>query len=166
VHGREIVECTRRTDDVHACIICYSGSIYSWAASLASYLGYTALAWRINCWKRWKLWWPFSSRPVATTQCAVIRWPSCCMLITHVQFMHLIEWIFKDFGDLDRDFFFRITQYIRDTHNARTLISMNTRTQTRASSKTVPANPQGWRSHHRRLAVDGNVAFHWKHKRR
>jgi hypothetical protein len=42
-------------------------------------------------------------------------------------------------------FFFRITQYIGDTHNARTLIPMNTRTQTLplgASSKTVPANPQ------------------------
>jgi hypothetical protein len=35
-----------------------------------------------------------------------------------------------------------------------------------ASSKTVPANPQDWRRHHRRLAVDGNVAYHWKHKRR
>jgi hypothetical protein len=64
---------------------------------------------------------------------------------------------------------FRITQYIGDTHNARTLILMNTRTQTLplgASSKTVPPNPQDWRSHHRRLAVDGNVAYHWKHKRR
>jgi hypothetical protein len=42
-------------------------------------------------------------------------------------------------------FFFRITQYIGDTHNARTLIPMNTRTQTLplgASSKTVPENPQ------------------------
>jgi hypothetical protein len=41
--------------------------------------------------------------------------------------------------------FFRITQYIGDTHNARTLIPMNTRTQTLplgASSKTVPTNPQ------------------------
>jgi hypothetical protein len=41
--------------------------------------------------------------------------------------------------------FFRITQYIGDTHNARSLIPMNTRTQTLplgASSKTVPANPQ------------------------
>jgi tRNA U55 pseudouridine synthase TruB len=41
--------------------------------------------------------------------------------------------------------FLRITQYIGDTHNARTLIPMNTRTQTLplgASSKTVPANPQ------------------------
>jgi hypothetical protein len=64
--------------------------------------------------------------------------------------------------------FFRITQYIGDTHNARTLIPMNTRMQTLplgASSKTVPRNPQDWWSHHRRLAVDGNVAYHWKHKR-
>jgi hypothetical protein len=41
--------------------------------------------------------------------------------------------------------FFRTTQYIGDTHNARTLIPMNRRTQTLplgASSKTVPANPQ------------------------
>jgi hypothetical protein len=48
-----------------------------------------------------------------------------------------------------------ITQYIGGTHNTRTLIPMNTRTQTLllwASSKTVPANPQNWRSHHRRLA--------------
>jgi hypothetical protein len=60
-------------------------------------------------------------------------------------------------------FVFRITQYIGDARNARTL------TQTlplEASSKTVPANPQDWRSHHRRLAVGGNVAYHWKHKRR
>jgi hypothetical protein len=42
-------------------------------------------------------------------------------------------------------FFFQITQYIVDAHNARTLIHMNTRTQTlplEATSKTVPANPQ------------------------
>jgi hypothetical protein len=42
-------------------------------------------------------------------------------------------------------FFLRITQYIGDAHNARTLIPMNTRTQTLplvAPSKTVPANPQ------------------------
>jgi hypothetical protein len=42
-------------------------------------------------------------------------------------------------------FFFRITQYIGDTHNARTLIPMDTRTQTLplgASSRTVPTNPQ------------------------
>jgi hypothetical protein len=39
---------------------------------------------------------------------------------------------------------------------------MDTRTQTLplgACSKTVPANPQDRRSHHRRLAVDGNVAY-------
>jgi hypothetical protein len=42
-------------------------------------------------------------------------------------------------------YFFRITQYIGDTHNARPLIPMNTHTQILslgASSKTVPANPQ------------------------
>jgi hypothetical protein len=63
--------------------------------------------------------------------------------------------------------FLRITQYIRDTHNARTLTPMNTRMQTLplgASSKTVPTNPQDWQSHYRRLAVDGNVAYHWKYK--
>jgi hypothetical protein len=41
----------------------------------------------------------------------------------------------------------------RDTHNARIFIPMNTRTQTLplgAYSKTVSANPQDWRSHHRR----------------
>jgi hypothetical protein len=59
--------------------------------------------------------------------------------------------------------FFWITQYVGDTHNARTPIPMNTRTQTLplgASSKTVPANPQYWWSHHRRLAVDGNESTH------
>jgi hypothetical protein len=38
-----------------------------------------------------------------------------------------------------------VTQYIGDTHNARTLIPMNTRTRTLplgASSKIVPVNPQ------------------------
>jgi hypothetical protein len=46
---------------------------------------------------------------------------------------------------------------------------MNTRTQTLRlgeSSKIVPTNPQDWRSHNKRLAVDGNVTYHWKHKRR
>jgi hypothetical protein len=66
-------------------------------------------------------------------------------------------------------FCLRITQYIGDTHNARTLIPLNTCTQTLllgVSSKSVPANPQDWRSHHRHLTVDGNVTYHWKHKRR
>jgi hypothetical protein len=47
--------------------------------------------------------------------------------------------------NLNHFLFFRITQYIRDTRNARTLIPTNTRTQTLplgASSKTIPANPQ------------------------
>jgi hypothetical protein len=42
-------------------------------------------------------------------------------------------------------FFFRITQYIGDTHNARALISMNTRMQTLplgAYLKTVTSNFQ------------------------
>jgi hypothetical protein len=42
-------------------------------------------------------------------------------------------------------FFFRITQYIGDTHNICTLIPMNTSAQTlhlEASSKTCPTNPQ------------------------
>jgi hypothetical protein len=26
--------------------------------------------------------------------------------------------------------------------------------------KTGPANPQDWRSHHGRLAIDGKVAYH------
>jgi hypothetical protein len=43
-------------------------------------------------------------------------------------------------------FFLRITQYIGDIHNARILIPMNT-LPLGASSKTVPANPQDWRSH-------------------
>jgi hypothetical protein len=47
-------------------------------------------------------------------------------------------------------------------------IPMNIRAQTLplgASSKTGSANPQDWRSHHRRLTVNRNVAYHWKHKR-
>jgi hypothetical protein len=42
------------------------------------------------------------------------------------------------------DIFLRITQYIGDTHNARTLVPMNTRTQNLplgAFSKTVPVLP-------------------------
>jgi hypothetical protein len=65
-------------------------------------------------------------------------------------------------------FFSNYTIHPRDTHNTRILIPMNTRTRTLplgASSKTVPANPQDWRSHHRRLAVDENVAYHWQPQR-
>lgn len=32
-----------------------------------------------------------------------------------------------------------------------------------ASSKTKAANPQDWQSHNWRLAIDRNVAYHWKH---
>ena len=81
-------------------------------------------------------------------------------------------------------FFFEIIQYNSDTHNSRTLThpytqynsdTHNSRTLTHpyeytyakptlwASSKTEPANPRDWRSHHRRLAVDGNVAYHLMH---
>jgi hypothetical protein len=62
--------------------------------------------------------------------------------------------------------FFRITQYNADTHNARTLIPMNMRTQTLplwAPLKDWAGRPRDSRSHHRRLAVDGVVAYHWKH---
>jgi hypothetical protein len=55
-------------------------------------------------------------------------------------------------------YYFWITQYNGDTHNARTLIPMNTRTQTLplgAYLKTGPANPQDWQSHDRCLAVNG-----------
>jgi hypothetical protein len=50
-------------------------------------------------------------------------------------------------------FFFRITQYIRDTHNAHTHPYEYTHGHTQtlplgASSKTAPAIPQYWRSHH------------------
>ena len=68
---------------------------------------------------------------------------------------------------VDLIFFLRITQYIGDFHNSRTLISMNTRAQTLplgASSKNDPTTPQDWQSHRRHLIVDENVAYHWKHK--
>jgi hypothetical protein len=54
--------------------------------------------------------------------------------------------------------FFLITQYIGDTHNAH-------KPYPRSIFEDWSANPQDWRSHHRRLAIDGNVAYHWKHKR-
>jgi hypothetical protein len=71
--------------------------------------------------------------------------------------------------------FFRITQYNVDAH-ASTLTLMNTRTQTltpmNTRMQTLPlwAPPKDWtgksrdsRSYHQRLAVDGDVAYHWKH---
>jgi hypothetical protein len=59
--------------------------------------------------------------------------------VSFVKSLFLLSWFAKLF------FFLRITQYIGDTHDARTLIPVNRRTQTLslgASSKTVPANPQ------------------------
>jgi hypothetical protein len=48
-----------------------------------------------------------------------------------------------------------------------TLSSLRTHVQNLplgASSKTEPTNPQDWQSHHRRLTVDGDVAYHRKQK--
>jgi hypothetical protein len=39
-------------------------------------------------------------------------------------------------------FFFRITQYIGDTHNECTLVPMNTHTQTLPLGASLPANHQ------------------------
>ena len=50
--------------------------------------------------------------------------------------------------------------YNSDTHDTHTLTPINANPTLRASSKTKPANSRGWRSHHKRLAVDGNVAYH------
>jgi len=66
-----------------------------------------------------------------------------------------------------RYIFFNTVQRRRSQH-ARTLIPMNTRTQTLplwASSKIEPANHRDWKSHHMCLAVDGNVnvPYHWMH---
>ena len=61
-------------------------------------------------------------------------------------------------------FFFCDYRYITDTYNARTLTSTYTRMQTLslwASLKIDSANPRDWQSHHRHLAVDGNVAYHF-----
>jgi hypothetical protein len=61
-----------------------------------------------------------------------------CQIVVLVQVIFVVI-VFQQF------FFLRITQYIRDTHKTRTLIPMNTRTQTLplgASSNTMPANPQ------------------------
>ena len=46
-----------------------------------------------------------------------------------------------------------------------------TQTLTNTCTQTLPIsifedelpNPRDWRSYHRRLPVDGNVAYHWKH---
>ena len=58
------------------------------------------------------------------------------------------------------NFFFEITQYNSDAHNARTLALLWTNVR-----KPYPymSNTRDWRSHHRHLAVDRNVAYHWIH---
>ena len=56
------------------------------------------------------------------------------------------------------------TEQLRHSQRTHTHTSMNTCTQTLslwASSKTESANLQDWQSHHRHLAVDGNIAYHW-----
>ena len=63
-------------------------------------------------------------------------------------------------------FFWDFTVQLRHSQRTHTRTPINKRTQTLslwASSKTEPANPRDWRSHHRRLAVDGNVAYHLMH---
>jgi len=67
---------------------------------------------------------------------------------------------------MSQTFFFEITQYNADTQHARTLTPMNTRTQTLplwAPSKDWVGKSWSSRSHHRRLAVDGHVAYHLMH---
>jgi hypothetical protein len=91
------------------------------------------------------------------------RWSALFFLVTHI-----VEWIWWSPLDVFKEDQ-RITHYIGDTHNTCTLIPMNTGAQTLplgASSKTGPANPHNCQSHHRRLAVDKSVTYHWKHKRR
>jgi hypothetical protein len=68
------------------------------------------------------------------------------LLIKCVGFIFFMHYIAKKqlVKSLCGNFLLRITQYIGDTHNTRTRIPMNTRTQIlplEASSKTVPANP-------------------------
>ena len=63
-------------------------------------------------------------------------------------------------------FFWDYTVQLRHSQRTHTHTPMNTHTQTLslwASSKTEPANPRDWRSHHWCLVVDGNVAYHWMH---
>jgi len=60
-------------------------------------------------------------------------------------------------------FFLDYTVQLRQSQRTHTHTPMNTRTQTLSlwvSSKTEPSNPRDWWSHHRCLAVDGNVAYH------
>ena len=58
------------------------------------------------------------------------------------------------------------TVQLRHSQRTHTHTPMNTRMQTLplwASSKTEPANSWDWRSHHRRLAIEENVAYHLIH---
>ena len=62
--------------------------------------------------------------------------------------------------------FWDYTVQLRHSQRTHTHTPMNTRTQILplwVSSKTEPANPRDWRSHHRRLAVDENIAYHLMH---
>ena len=64
------------------------------------------------------------------------------------------------------EFFLDYTVQLRHSQHTHTHTPMNTRTQTLllwAFSKTEPANPRDWRSHHMRLAIYGNAAYHWMH---
>jgi hypothetical protein len=115
----------------------------------------------------WQVYWPLGNQ----SQVKPIQLRVCYLCLSHSpqKSTSTTKWHTWMMGFRIVFLFFRITQYIGDTHNARTLIPMNTRTQTLplgASSKTVPTNPQDWRSHHKRLAVDGNVTYHWKNKHR
>ena len=60
-------------------------------------------------------------------------------------------------------FFWDYIVQLRHSQRTHTHTHMNTRTQTLpiwAFSKTEPANPRNWRSHHMRFAVDENIAYH------
>jgi len=77
--------------------------------------------------------------------------------------MHQIK---EEDGYLLFFFFWDYTVQYRHSQRTYTHTPMNTHTQTLplwSSSKTEPTNPRDWQSHHRRLTVDGNVAYHWMH---
>ena len=52
----------------------------------------------------------------------------------------------------------RLSRQILEIDEVITDTSLSTGT-----SKTEPANPRNWRSHHRRLVIDGNITYNWKH---
>jgi hypothetical protein len=82
----------------------------------------------------------------------IVVFASWLLLPINLQFFFIVYFFFWLLLPINLQFFFivyflflRITQYIGVTHNACTLIPMNTRTQTLplgASSNTVSANPQ------------------------